>query len=152
MAFDESKRRIVRVPISQLKIDPELKPTTDAKFIELLKDAVNGTVPVNFARVPLAICVPFDLDYRPDLHPITSSAIRQIGEQVRQGHAPTVFVYPRGKWFVVADDYIPLFAALEVRQEYVPCWILGTIQNTLVRDIQGPLNPEDFRTRVLGWS
>jgi hypothetical protein len=148
---DEPKGRMKRVPVSELRIDPQMAPKRDERFVELLRAAVKGETPVYFAQIPLLLCVPFDLDYRPDLHPVTASAIRQIAEQVRKRHSPALFVYPRGKWFIIADDYLPFFAAVEERLEYVPCWVFGAIENPLVEKIQGPINPKEFRTDVLGW-
>jgi hypothetical protein len=148
---DQPKRRTERVAIAELKVDSKLAPKRDQKFVELLQRAIRGEVPVYFAQIPLLLHVPFDLDHRPDLHPITASAVRQIADQIRKHQTPSLFVYPRGKWFVVADDYLPLFAAIEERLQYVPCWVLGEIENPLAEKIQGPINPKTFRTEILGW-
>jgi hypothetical protein len=148
---DEPKRRIKRVPVSELGIDPQMAPKRDERFVEVLKRAIQGETPVYFAQIPLILCIPFDLDYRPDLHPVTASAIQQIAAHVRRRQTPALFVYPRGKWFVIADDYLPLFAAIEERVEYVPCWVLGAIENPMVEKIRGPISPREFRTAILGW-
>lgn len=144
------KKQFKRVPVSDLKVDLRLAPKRDQKFVELLQRAIRGEVPVYFAQVPLLLCVPFDLDHRSDLNTVTASAVRQIAGQIRRHQMPNLFVYPRGKWFVVADDYLPFFAAIEERLD-VPCWVLGAIENPLVEKIQGPINPKAFRTEVLGW-
>ena len=60
-----------------------------------------------------------------------------------------MIAYPRGKWFVIADDYIRLFAALLTRPEHVMCWILGKPDNDRIRDVRGPLALEDV-PRALG--
>lgn len=133
----EPKRRIVRVPIEKLVTDPDLVPKRDDTFVRLLVEAVGGKVPVYLAAVPLVVCVPFDLDYRPDLHPVGEAAILSVLEEVNQRAA--MIAYPRGKWFVIADDYIHLFAALRGRPDYVMCWILGKPDNELIRDVQGPI-------------
>jgi hypothetical protein len=128
---------------------PGLTPKHDERFLALLQGAVSGGVPVYFAAVPLAICVPFDLDYRPDLHPVGAQAINQMVEAWNTEKFPKLFVYQRGKWFVGSDDYIPLFAALRGLPDYVPCWVLGEPDSDLVRDVQGPIAPEDV-PKLLG--
>ncbi len=57
------------IAVSDIHSLPDLTPKHDERFSALLQGAVSGDVPVYFAAVPLALCVPFDLDYRPDLHP-----------------------------------------------------------------------------------
>ncbi len=59
-------------------------------------------------------------------------------EEWSNGQVQKLFVYQRGKWFVVSDDYIVLFAALNGLPDYVPCWVLGKPEGDLVRDVQGP--------------
>jgi hypothetical protein len=138
---DEAKRRVVRVPIEKLVTIPDLVPKRDDTFVRLLVEAVGGKVPVYLAAVPLVLCVPFDLDYRPDLHPVGADAIRSVLEEVNLSAA--MIAYPRGKWFVIADDYIRLFAALRGRPDYVMCWIIGKPDDELIRNIQGPIALED---------
>ena len=62
-----------------------------------------------------------------------------------------LFVYQRGKWFVVSDDYIVLFAALNGLPDYVPCWVLGKPDGDLVRDVQGTVASKDV-AQLLGIS
>ena len=99
----------------------ELTPKHDERFSALLEGAVSGEVPVYFAAVPLALCVPFDLDYRPDLHQVRAMAITEMTEDWSKGQFQNLVVYQRGKWFVVSDDYITLFAALTGLPDYIPC-------------------------------
>lgn len=128
-----------KIPISSIKSIPELTPKRDERFMELANAAISGEVRVYFAAVPVALCVPFDLDYRPDLHPVGAQAISQMTENCRNGHFQRMFVYQRGKWFVVSDDYIVLFASLNGLPDYVPCWVLGKPESELVQDLQGPV-------------
>jgi hypothetical protein len=137
------------IAVSDIHSLPELTPKHDDQFSALLQRAISGDVPVYFAAVPLALCVPFDLDYRPDLHPVGAKAISQMTEAWRNGQFQKMFVYQRGKWFVVSDDYIVLFAALPGLPDYVPCWVLGKPEGDLVRDVQGPVAPNDV-ARMLG--
>ena len=129
----------------RIHIDPDLMPKPDDTYIHLFGEAMEGRVPVYFATVPLALCVPFDLDYRPDLHRIGGQAIEAAIEDGKNQKFYYMVVYPHGKWFVVADDYIPLFAALRGRPDYVPCWILGKPDNDQLKDVQGPIAVADLR-------
>jgi len=63
-----------RVATSQIHFLPDITPRHDERLTELYMGAISGNVPVYFAAVPLAICVPFDLDYRPDLHAVGAQA------------------------------------------------------------------------------
>ena len=137
------------IAVSDIHFLPDLTPKHDEQFSALLQRAVSGDVPVYFAAVPLALCVPFDLDYRPDLHPIGAKAISQWTEEWSNGQFKNLVVYQRGKWFVVSDDYIVLFAALPGLPDYVPCWVLGKPEGDLVRDVQGPVASNDV-ARFLG--
>lgn len=134
---------------SDIRSLPDLTPKHDERFSALLQCAASGDVPVYFAAVPLAICVPFDLDYRPDLHPVGEQAISQMIDGWTKGQFQKLFVYQRGKWFVVSDDYITLFAALQGQPDYVPCWVLGKPDSDLVRDVQGPIATKDV-PKLLG--
>jgi hypothetical protein len=153
---DTDRRRIElrgfkRVKVSDIHLLPDFTPKHDERFSALLEGAVSGEVPVYFAAVPVAICVPFDLDYRPDLQPVGKQAIIQMIDDWGKGQFHNLSVYQRGKWFVVSDDYIQLFAALVGQPDYLPCWILGKPDSDLVRDVQGPMAPEDV-PKLLGFS
>lgn len=124
---------------------PELSPKRDEVFVQLMKKAVDGEVPVYFAAIPLAHCIPADVDYRPDQHPVGKQAIQATAQEGAKGNFTKMIVYPRGAWFVVADDYIPLFAALLGNPDYVPCWVLGKPEADYARDIQGPIDAEGVR-------
>jgi len=137
------------VKVKDIHIDPTLSPKTDEEWMHLAEAATKGRLPVYFAAIPLILCVPFDLDYRPDLHPVGKQAIEQAKLEWKQNNFHNLIVYPRGKWFVVSDDYIQLFAALEGRPDYLPCFILGKPDNDLLRDVQGPIAIEDV-PKILG--
>jgi hypothetical protein len=93
--------------------------------------------------------VPFDLDYRPDLHPVGQKAIRAFVERAKRQEFRNLIVYPRGRWFVISDDYIDLFAAFEGRPDFLPCFIMGKPEDDMLRDLQGPIDPKDIR-KVFG--
>jgi hypothetical protein len=83
-----------------MKVDPStvhplpgLTPKTDERFSYLLSQALDGQIPVYFAAIPLALCVPFDLDYRLDLRPVGAEAIKQAANQARQDNPQNMFAY-----------------------------------------------------------
>ena len=149
MAHDRDEESRVRP--ADVHVSTDLRPRRDDHFAALLERALADELAVYFAAVPLGQCVPYDVDYRPDLHPAGAAAIEQA---LRDAHAhkfPPLIVYPRGVWFVVADDYIPLFAALRGRPDYVPAMILGEPGETAgLADLQGPLASDVVR-RALGF-
>ncbi len=134
-----------RFPISELHSLPGLTPKLDGTFGELINKAAEGSVDVYFAAVPLVLCIPYDVDYRPDKHPVGRIAIDQEKKNCHEGNFANLHVYQRGAWFVVSDDYIPLFAALEGNPDYLPCFIYGKPDSKFVIDVQGPIAVEDVR-------
>jgi hypothetical protein len=104
---------------------------------------------VYFATIPFALCVPFDLDYRPDKHAVGKQAIEATAQEWAAGKYSQMVVYQRGAWFVVADDYIPLFAALRGNPTYVPCWVLGKPDAEYTKDVQGPIAVKEVQ-KILG--
>jgi len=142
--------KISKVNVSEIKIDPLLRPKTDPEWMRLAEGALKGEIPVYFAAVPLILCIPFDLDYRPDLHPHGQQAIRLFVEMANRQEFQNLIVYPRGKWFVISDNYIELFAALEGKPDFLPCFIMGVSNSDMVRDLQGPIDPKDLR-KVFGF-
>ena len=136
---------IRRVPLKELQPHPELTPKRDETFMQLAEKAVKGEVPVYFAAIPLRHCVPFDVDYRPDRHPVGKQALQSTAQEGAKGNFTNMIVYPRGAWFVVADDYIPLFAALLGNPDDVPCWVLGKPDDDYARQVQGPIDAEGVR-------
>jgi len=130
---------------------PGLTPKRDERLMQRLEEAVAGRVQVYFAAVPLGLCVPFDLDYRPDKHPVGEAAIHDAFEQAKAGSFPKMFAYQRGAWFVISDDYSPLFAAMAGLADYVPCWVLGKPDSELVKDIQGPIDLASVKS-LLGFA
>lgn len=137
--------RISKFPVSKINIDPTLQPKHDSEWDRLFEAALQGTLPVYFAGVPLVLCIPFDLDYRPDLHPIGAKAIQATIEAAKANDFQNLIVYPRGKWFIVSDDYIPLFAALQGRPDFLPCFVLGKPDNDMLVGVQGPIAVGDLR-------
>lgn len=111
----------------------------DERLISLMEQALNGNLQMYYGEVQIGQLVPYDLDYRPDLHPITKMAIDRCVEAWENGFFQKLVVYQQGAWFVVSDDYIALFAALRCRTDFVPCWILGKPEYAQVKNVQGPV-------------
>ena len=121
----------------------------DERLMTLMDQVLAGSLRMYYGEVPIGQLVPYDLDYRPDLHPITKEVIESFIEEWKRGHLQKMIVYQRGTWFVVSDDYITLFAVLRGRPDYVPCWILGKPEHAQVKNVQGPIAQADVN-KVLG--
>jgi hypothetical protein len=119
---------------------PGLQPLKDEVFLYLLKEAISGKLSVYFAAVPLELIEPFDKKYNPSLHPVGMAAIQQVMTDWENGHFANSWVYPKDGNFILSDDYIIYFAALEGQPDYIPCLILGDPHQDGVKDIQGPLS------------
>ena len=141
MAFE----RIFNFPISKITINPTLQPRHDSEWDRLFDAGLKGELPVYFAGVPPILCIPFDLDYRPDLHPIGAKSIQAAIDAAKANDFQNLIVYPRGRWFIISDDYIPLFAALQGRPDYLPCFVLGKPKNDMLVSVQGPIARRDLR-------
>jgi len=130
---------IIEVDPTTLQNHPDLTPKRDERMLVLMEQATRGELPLFFGAVPLGLILPFDLDYRPDLHPVGKQLIDLAFQEGSEGKLHHIIVYPRGLWFVSSDDYAYLLAAIRGRADYVPCWILGRPDNDLVKDVQGPI-------------
>ena len=131
--------KLIQVDPDELKFDPELTPKHDETMVVLMAQAIGGDTPLYWAAVPLGLIVPFDLDYRPDLHPVGKQMIDMAFKEGSEGKLHNIIVYPKGIWFVSSDDYPYLFAAIRGLPDYVPCWILGKPDSAFVKDLQGPI-------------
>jgi hypothetical protein len=136
------------IDINSLNVDPTLRPNYDSRFSVLYDKAMKKEIPIYFAPIPLSLCIPYDVDFRPDLHPIGKQVMAEKREQALSGQVALMYVYQRGFWFVVSDDYFTFFAALFGNPEFVPCYILGEPSHPLLDDVQGPFNPENLMPYV----
>ena len=122
----------------------ELRPREDPVFDYLLGQATCGRVQVFYGAVPLALIKPFDEKYRPQDHPVGQAAINQVMSEWRSGRVHFAWVYPSGSQYILSDDYITYEAAQLGQPDYVPCWILGEPDPSVVMDIQGPIDPKEI--------
>jgi len=140
---------IQMVNIDDIQVDPAMAPATDERWMALAEQALAGSLPVFHAHIPIGNLIPFDPDYRPDLIGPTKGAIDYYFERAAAGHLKALIVYQRGYWFVVSDDYLPLFSSLQGQPENVPCFVLGAPDHPLLTNITR-VRPEDVRTILLG--
>ncbi len=118
--------------------------------MELLEKAVRGEVFVYYAGVPLCLCVPFDQDFRPDLTETGKKVLPAVLEEGRNNRLHPMWVYQRGWWFVVSDDYLVLWAATYGMPDLVPCMVLGKPDHPLLKTVQGPIDTDAVRKLLLG--
>ena len=137
------------VRVDSLKSDPATAPKSDETLLRLIREAVEGKVHVYLAILPLARCVPFDLDYSPDVHPaiaaLTEATAKQLAEK-----PPSMLVYPRGQSFVVSDDYPTLFAYMRSEWTHVAAVVLGEPGGAGVQIVRGPLSTEEAKAAIFG--
>lgn len=143
------KPKVEKINPNEIHFLPELTPKRDEMLLSLMEQALKDELPLYYAAIPLALCIHFDVEYRPDMHPLGKTAIKQASDEATQNIFQELLVYPKGLWFVVADDYIPLFAAIGGLPDYVPCYILGKPDNPHIKDVQGPIHQQDV-AKVLG--
>jgi hypothetical protein len=146
-----------RVRVDSLRSDPATAPKSDETLLRLIREAVEGKVPVYLAVIPLARCRQFDLDYGPQKHPaiaaIVAAKMQQIADMSAsngRAPAPSMLVYPSGKWFMVSDDYPSLFAYLQAEWEYVAAVVLGTPEGEGVEIVRGPLSARAAKAAIFG--
>ena len=137
------------VNMDDINVAPGLNPKIDDFFVDLIVKASEGRVPVYYAAIPLSLVIPFDVEYRPDLHPIGKQYIEKLVEDMESEKYHPLRVYPKGKWFICPDDYMELFAAIQGNPPYVPGYILGDFNNEDVKGVRGPLSVTDVR-KILG--
>lgn len=130
---------------------PGLRPLEDSTFLYLLEQAVEGKMEVYFAAVPFNLVQPFDEKFNPSLHPAGAAAINQTIMAWSKGHVQPCWVYPRAGKFILSDDYITYYAAIEGQPDYLPCFIVGNPQQEGVKEVQGPLS-KDLVLKHLGFT
>jgi hypothetical protein len=114
-------------------------------FQYLLQEALYGKLPVYFAAVKLARIRRFDPVFRPEKTRDGPEVVSQIMDQWRAGNFGRMWVYPKGKLFIVSDDYFTLAAAEKGQPDFVPCWVLGPVDAEGAADIQGPIKQDSLR-------
>lgn len=124
---------------------PGLQPLEDKVFQYLFGQAMTGDLQVFWAAIPMGLIIPFDKEYNPSLHPVGAAAIEEVTKEWQKGQFRYCWVYPQNKKFVLSDDYIIYFAALNGKPDYLPCFVMGDPHEDGVVDIQGPMSPESLR-------
>jgi hypothetical protein len=146
----ESGSRVMTVKVSELHELPDLTPPKDAVLLYLFSRAVEGHLPVFHGAVPLSIIRPFSADYDPRQHPIGRQAVDAKQQEWREGKFSNLWVYPDGTSYVISDDYITFYAALEGQPDFLPCFILGVTEDSRIEELQGPIRVPDVR-KTLGF-
>ena len=132
------------VDINRLKTDSKTSPPLDPVFQHLFEEAYSGRIPVYIAAIPLEIIRPYSPDYNPEGHPEGEKVTEALFEDWRNGSPTPMWVYPKGNYFIMADDY-PVFAAAQKAQaEYVPCLVIGYPSSSGAKNISGPLKQEEI--------
>lgn len=136
-SMEESGNRVVKVKVSELHEMPGLAPPKDAVLSYLFSKAAEGHLPVYFAAIPLNLVRPFSTEYDPRRHPIGRQAVDSKKKDWLAGHFSNMWVYPDASTYVMSDDYTTFCAAQEGQPDCVPCFILGVVDDSRIKDLQG---------------
>jgi hypothetical protein len=147
---DEKGNRVMTVKSSEIREMPDLTPPKDPVLTYLFSKAAEGHLPVYFAAIPLDLVRPFSTEYDPRQHPIGRQAVDAMKRDWREGKFSNLWVYPDGSSYVMADDYIPFYAAQEGQPDFLPCFILGETEDSRIKDLQGPIQVSSVR-KALGF-
>ena len=135
------------VKVSDLKVNEEFAPKPDPVFNHLLFEAVKGRTPVHFAVIAFKCLKRFDATHRPELTVSGKHFIAQIVEAWPEGQPWPMWVYPSGDKFIASDDYFTFAACEQERQDFVPCYVLGTPDQERVEQVSE--NPQGRGRRTL---
>jgi hypothetical protein len=149
---EQSEMPLFRKKVKVEDIHPMegLKPLEDETLLYLWQQAIKGSIPVYFAAVPLELIEPYDKEYDPRKHPVGKKVIETMIQAWQKNQFQPVWVYPKGDKFILSDDYCVYYAALTGQPDYVPCWILGKTDHHDVKDMQGPIEPEEINKMLFG--
>jgi hypothetical protein len=142
--------RVDRSYTGKLKGMKGLQPLKDEVLLYLWEQALSGQINVYFAAVPFNLIIPFDKEYDPRKNPVGRAAVNQAMEEWSEGKIQDVWLYPKQNNYVLSDDYITYFAAVEGEPDYLPAFIFGEVINPAVIDIQGPIPKEELAKITFG--
>lgn len=117
----------------------------DPTLYGLMEKAINGELNIYYSVIPFGIVMPFSraamesVRYNSLWRGIVSCAMQEW----RSGIFRPLLVYQRGYLFVSSDDYITYAACSYGAPGFVPCWVLGHPNHSLITDVQGPVNPQE---------
>lgn len=146
------KSETKRIAVSEIKGSvPGLEPAKDEVLLYLFDKVCSGELPVYFGAVPFELIVPFDKEYDPRKHPVGRAAVDQCSRDWLQGTMKYVCLYERGDRFILSDDYITFFAAVEGSPRLLPAWILGKPLSPRVEQLQGPIQYDEAVKVLFGY-
>ena len=119
-----------------IKVDPAMRPNYDERFTRHYEQALLGEIPTYFAEVPTKLLVPFDVDFRPDKHPMGIKTMEAMAKRWQKGDFSAIYAYQRGFWFVVSDDYNAMFTAILNNYGTVVCLVMGELNHPMVTKFQ----------------
>jgi hypothetical protein len=126
----------------------QFKPPHDEIFDMLFGLAMHGDLSVFFGAIPLQLIRPFSDEFKFASIPNGPEIITAIVDEALNGNFPRLRVYEKGEYFVMSDNYPGYEACIQGQPDFVPCWILGRPRNSLVEQVQGPVDAR----RVAGFS
>jgi len=132
-----------RIDPKTIVLDNQFKPPSDDTFDTLFTLAIQGDLNVYFGVVPLGLIKPFSDTFKFAQAPNGQEIIDSIVAEALRGNFAKIWIYEKGDLFVMSDDYATYEACLQGQPDYVPCWVLGRPRNTLVKNVQGPVDARE---------
>jgi hypothetical protein len=108
----------------------EFKPPHDEIFDMLFGLAMHGDLSVFFGAIPLQLIRPFSDEFKFASIPNGPEIITAIVDEALNGNLPRLWVYEKGEYFVMSDNYPGYEACIQGQPDFVPCWILGRPRNS----------------------
>lgn len=134
--------------IDEIDIDHEYAPPQDEVFIEKYKRYSEGTLPMYLILVPSDYVKPFSLEYYPEdwtpFLPFIKSLVEKINVEDFEDF-PFPWVYQKGRFLVISDDYPAYYAFLESKKGSMFCQCFGKPNHPEVKIIKGPFFKEQHR-------
>jgi hypothetical protein len=109
-----NKNRIRSIPIASINGKSEFTPPEDTSLSQLLTSSSLGKVEVFKAWVDTALVRPCAPGFNPFKHPPGSDLLEQCVSRMRDDGVPAIWVYPSHGKFVMSDDYLVYYAALQL--------------------------------------
>ncbi|MFC1711182.1 hypothetical protein ACFLZ1_01205 [Patescibacteria group bacterium] len=135
-----------KIDISKLKIKFGGKNAPkDKELIKLLKLADKGKLLVRRALIKTEGIKPFS-----DFKPQTAKAYRDYFENCeKENFPPPLYVYPKGDYFIMSDDYNSFFLYLEKGYHKIMCILLGDSDSKFMVEKSEPFQLPALKIQIL---
>jgi hypothetical protein len=138
------------VPVDKIKKTKEFEYLNDEILLYLWEQAIKGSIQVYFAAIPFSLIEPYDKEFDLRKHPVGIKVVNAIIEEWKKNQFKAVWVYPKGDKYILSDDYAIYYAAVAIKPDYLPCYILGKPIDERIKDVKGPIAPKEIKSLIFG--